>query len=200
MKATNEQTRRNHWFRNMKQVVREVVIGCEQCIARKGRPLTREVLAPDERPLALGGRWHIDGLAMPETDDNFDHLIVAVDVATKYVILKPAKGESSAAAAETLMDIIRRFGQPGEVMTDRGRAFMSNRFMTICRAFHMIFKPTPQGQPQADGMVERVNHTILDIAAFVSKNENTKWSELVGEIEHATNTHTHKQHNEMHTL
>ena len=44
LKATNEQTRRNHWFRNMKQVVREVVIGCEQCITTKGQPLTREVL------------------------------------------------------------------------------------------------------------------------------------------------------------
>ena len=182
-RATNEQTRRNHWFRNMKQVVREVVIGCEQCIAREGQPLTREVLT-------LGGRWHINGLAMPETDDNFDHLIVAVDVATKCVILKPAKGESSAAAAETLMDIIRRFGQPREVTTDRGRAFMSNRFMTICRAFHMIFKPTAQGQPQADGMVERVNRTILDVAAFVCKKENAKWSDLVGEIEYAANTRT----------
>ena len=40
-RATNEQTRRNHWFRNMKQVVREVVIGCEQCIARK-RPAIDE--------------------------------------------------------------------------------------------------------------------------------------------------------------
>ena len=139
----------------------------------KGQPLTREVPA-------LVGRWHINGLAMPETNDNFDHLIVAVDVATKCIILKPAKGESSAAAAaETLMDIIRRFGQPGEVMTDRGRVFMSNRFKTICRAFHMIFKPTPQGQQQADGMVKRVNHTILDIAAFVCKKENAKWSDLV---------------------
>ena len=77
---------------------------------------------------------------------------------------------------------------------------MSNRFKTICRAFHMIFKPTSQGQPQADGMVKRVNYTILDIAAFVCKKENAKWSELVGEIEHATNTRTQAaQRNTRHT-
>ena len=190
LKETYEETRRYHWFRNMKQVIREVVSNCEQCLARKGRPLTREVLAPDERPLELGGRWHIDGLAMPETTDGFDHLIVAVDAATKYVILRPAKGESSAVAAETLMDIIRRFGRPQEITTDRGRAFMSNRFMAICKAFHIVFKPTAQGQPQADGMVERVNRTILDIAAFICKEDNAKWNEHVGEIEYAANTRT----------
>ena len=188
LRTTYEETRRYHWFRNMKQVVREVVNSCEQCHARKGRPLTKEVLAPDERPLELGGRWHIDGLAMPTTTDEYDHLIVAVDAATKYVILRQAKGESSTAAAETLMDIIRRFGRPREVTTDRGRAFMSNRFMAICKAFHIIFKPTAQGQPQADGMVERVNRTILDIAAFICKEDNTKWSDHVGEIEYAANT------------
>ena len=174
----------------MKQLVKEVVGQCEQCLARKGRPLTKEALAPDERPLEFGGRWHIDGLLMPESVDGHDHMMVAVDVATKYVVLRPAIGESSIAAADTLMDIIRRFGRPREVTTDRGRAFMSNRFMAVCKAFHIIFKPVAQGQPQADGMVERVNRTLLDIASIITRGGTTKWLDHIGEIEYAINTRT----------
>jgi len=80
------------WFRSMKALVKQIVRHCPECIARKGRPLRRETLAPDERPAALGGRWHIDGLQLP---GNYDHLMVAVDAATKYVILRPSDGETA---------------------------------------------------------------------------------------------------------
>ena len=177
----------HHWFRGMKILVRQVVGRCAKCIARKGRPLTKECLAPDKRPLELGGRWHIDGLAMPNAE-GWDHLMVAVDAATKYVVLRPAKGETASAASDTLMDIIRRFGRPREVTTDRGRAFMSNKFMAVCKAFNIIFKPIAQGQPQADGMVERVNRTIADVASIICQGQGNEWIDHVGEIEYAINT------------
>ena len=72
---------------------------------------------------------------------NFDHLIVAVDVATKYVILRPSRGETAEAAVGILLDIIRRFGRPGRVTTDRGRAYMSELFMRACRGLFIRFSP-----------------------------------------------------------
>jgi len=176
-----------YWFRGMKNTVRDVVRHCESCIARKGRPLTKEVLAPDERPLVLGGRWHIDGLFLP-TSKGYDHLMVAIDAATKYVILRPCKGETSEAASGILLDIVRRFGRPQEVTTDRGRAFLSDSFMKVCQGLHIIYKPIAPKQPQADGMVERVNKTILDIASTLCKGNGEKWADLVGEIEYGINT------------
>ena len=189
VKSTLADVSRYHWFRGMKTVVKDVIQHCQQCAARKGRPLTKETLAPDERPLELGGRWHVDGLAMPESD-GYDHLIVAVDAATKYTIIKPSKGESAEAASDILMEIIRRFGRPREVTTDRGRAFMSNKFMMVCKALHITFKPIAQGQPQADGMVERVNKTLADIASMICEGQGDKWYQFVHEIEYAINTRT----------
>ena len=85
------------------------------------RPLTKERMAPDERPPALRDRWHINGLHVPVSED-YDHLLVARDVATK---------------PEILMEIIRRFGiPPKEVTTDRGRAFRK-----VCEKFLIMFKP-----------------------------------------------------------
>ena len=127
---------------------------------RYRRALTREMLTPDERPIMFGGRWHIDGLAL-EQSGRYDHLMVATDAATKYVILRPSAGETAEAAAAILMDIVRRFGRPIEVTTDRGRAFTSDLFLKTCEGMFVRFKPVGTGQPQANGMVERVNRTLM---------------------------------------
>ena len=187
VKGTLATLQQNYWFRGMKAVTKDVVRHCPDCIARKGRPLTRERMAPDERPPALGDRWHIDGLHLPVSED-YDHLLVATDVATKYVILKPCKGETAEAAGEILMEITRRFGKPREVTTDRGRAFMSEIFMKVCEKFLIVFKPVGVGQPQADGMVERVNQTLTHLASIICKGDGNTWAKYVNEIEYALNT------------
>ena len=176
-----------HWFRGMKEVVKSVVRHCRICLASRGRPLTKEKLHPDQRPVTLGGRWHIDGLQLPPSK-GYDHLMVAVDVATKYVVLRPARGETGDAAAGILMDITRRFGRPREVTTDRGRAFMCELFMRVCQRLMIRFKPIGVGQPQADGMVERVNRTLIHVASVICKGDGTKWAQMIGEIEYAMNT------------
>ena len=84
---------------------------CEDCIAVKGRPITEERMAPDTRPMALGDRWHIDGLYLPESF-GYDHLLVATDVATKYVVLNKSLGETAQAVTDLLMEISTRFGPP----------------------------------------------------------------------------------------
>ena len=166
--ATINAVRLQHWFRGLKVMVRQHIASCPECIARKGRPLRKEKLAPDNRPLVLGGRWHIDGLALPPSN-GFDHLMVATDVATKYVILRQTIGETAEAASGILMDITRRFGRPQEVTTDRGRAFFSELFMKACQGLFIKYKPIATDQAQADGMVERVNKTLADIASIKTK-------------------------------
>jgi len=78
---------------------------------------------------------------------------------------QPARGETAEAAVAILMDIMRRFGRPREVTSDRGQAFMSTAFMKACERLMITFKPVGVGQPQADGMVERVNRTLIHVAA-----------------------------------
>jgi len=41
--ATYEAFRQRHWFRGLKQIVKDVFKHCAECIAIKGRPLTRDL-------------------------------------------------------------------------------------------------------------------------------------------------------------
>jgi len=124
-----------------------VKLYCPECKFAKGRPLTKEILSPDERPVALGGRWHLDGLAL-QPSEGYDHLMVAIEAATKYIILRPCS---------LLMDIVRRFGRPREVTSDQGHAFKSEAFLKVCECLLIKVKYVGVGEPQANGMVERAN-------------------------------------------
>jgi len=69
------------------------------------------------------------------------------DVATKYVILRPSKGENVEAASGIVMDIMRRFGRPKEITTDRGRAFFSELFMKVCEDLFINQLPQDKHKP-----------------------------------------------------
>ena len=79
-----ESVRQKHWFRGMKSMIVDVVM--------------KEILAPDERSIKFGDRWHID------------HPLIATDIATKYVVLCPAKKETAQAATDILLELCTRFG------------------------------------------------------------------------------------------
>lgn len=187
IRGTLEILKLYHWFRGMKAVVMMVVRNCPICQYAKGRMISREKMSPDERPIRLGGRWHLDGLQL-ESSGGYDHLIVAIDAATKYVILRPSTGETGKAASNTLMDIIRRFGRPIEVTTDQGRAFKNAQFSKVCEGLLIKHKLVGVGQPQANGMVERTNRSVTQTAKILCEGKGRVWSSYIGEIEYAMNT------------
>ena len=84
--GTYRMLQQDHWFRGMKPLIRRVVKTCPGCIAAKGRALVPEVMAPDARPVELGERWHLDGICFKKKTLGYDHIIVAVDAATKYIV------------------------------------------------------------------------------------------------------------------
>ena len=186
-KGTLEILKQYHWFRGMKAMVLMVLKHCPECQFARGRPISLEKMSPDERPVRLGGRWHLDGVQV-EPSGAYDHLIVAIDAATKYVILRPSAGETAQAASNTLLDIVRRFGRPREVTTDQGRAFKNEQFSKVCEGLLIKHKLVGVGQPQANGMVERANRTILDAAKMICRGIGRLWSKYVGEIEYTLNT------------
>ena len=70
-------------------------------------------MAPDTRPMAFGDRWHIDGLKIDESL-GYDHLLVATDVATKYVVTTRSKGETAEAAADIYWKYLQELDAQGK--------------------------------------------------------------------------------------
>jgi len=60
--------------------------------------------------------------------------------------------------------------------------------MKSCQMLFIRFKPVAKGQPQADGMVERANQTVIDNTSALCKGQGEMWAEHIGDIEYAINT------------
>lgn len=183
--GTYQRLRSIYWIRGMKAKVKEYVRTCPICNARKGARGSVP-LEPDERALELGERVHMDGNKMPRSGP-YEHIMVLVDAATKFVMLRPAWGENAKDACELLEEFTYRVRKPLKVTTDRGTAFMSEAFQAKCKEIGAQFAPVGPRQPQANGQVERINKEINEIAAKLWAS-GKYWSDYIRQIEYALNT------------
>lgn len=69
--------------------------------------------------------WSLDLMTdLPPTPTDLQHILVAVDIFTKYVVIVPLQNRSSAKIAEAIKtQIIAYFGPPAVIRTDNGREF-----------------------------------------------------------------------------
>lgn len=78
----------------------------------------------------------------------------------------------------SLLNIFFCFGVPEIIHSDQGTNFKSSIFQETCKFINIVKKRTCPYNPKFDGMVERLNRTIIDI---LSKTilKLTNWDELV---------------------
>lgn len=130
----------------------------------------------------------MDGNAMPMTYKGNNHIMVLIDAATKYVMLKPTRGESAKAAAKLLRSFTYRICKPKKVTTDQGSCFTSKEFKEACVEIGAKLAPVMARQPQANGQVERINKDINDMVAKVCARNPKDWEDKLLQIEYAINT------------
>ena len=98
------------------------------------------------------------------------YLMVIGDYFTKWSEAIPLENLAAKTVARVLIDnFISRFGVPLFIHTDQGLSFESKNFQEICQILGIKKTRTTKARPQSDGMIERLNRTILNmISSFVS--------------------------------
>ncbi|KAL5491899.1 hypothetical protein EMCRGX_G017268 [Ephydatia muelleri] len=67
-----------------------------------------------------------------------------------------------------LIDIFSRFGIPEILHSDQGRNFESTILKKTCAAFGIVKSRTTSYHPQGDGMMERLNRTLLQLPSHIN--------------------------------
>lgn len=133
----------------MVKICSKVAASCIPCqrIKQAPRPLPLKPTNKFDMPFRC---WAIDLLPnLPITEDGYHHLLLCVDVFSKWVELIPLKTKSSLEVAEALrLNIISRFGVPLELRSDRGLEF-AGEVIELCKTLdirrHVISTMHPQG-------------------------------------------------------
>lgn len=126
---------------------------------------------------------------LPETSDNYKHILVIVDVYTRFTWLFPTKSTRTR-EVNRLEILFYTFGKPQEIVTDRGTAFTSQDFMDFMVSRDIKHRKVAVAAPWANGMVERVNRFLK--SSFTKLIDTpAEWKQRLGILQYIINNTYH---------
>lgn len=151
----NALKRQGIYWSNMKNEASELVKSCTQCqrhnITQKGYNPLRPILAT-----LPGDSWGVDltGPFITSKRGN-NYLLVMIDIATKYYVLKAIPDKSTATVCEEILNVICTFGPFRKIQSDHGTEFVSSLMNSIKKHISFEHALISQYHPRSNGSSER---------------------------------------------
>lgn len=87
-----------------------------------------------------------------------------------------------------LTSILLRHGAPQSITSDRGTPFIAKLLNEVLRLVSTIHHVTSAYHPQANGLTERLNHTLANMMSMYIADNHTNWDEILPYVTYAYNT------------
>ena len=171
---TYEKLRLRYYWRGMFQDVQHWCRSCVHC-AMKKTPRARHK-AP-LLPIPVEGafdRVAVDCVGpFPPSKSGNRYLVVFSDYLTRWPEAFAVPTIDAPVIARLFVDeIIGRHGAPRTLLSDRGQNFMSRFIREVCKITNTEKVNTTAYHPQTDGLVERLNGTLVQsLSMYVSTNQ-----------------------------
>ncbi|GJZ98443.1 reverse transcriptase domain-containing protein [Tanacetum coccineum] len=109
-------------------------------------------------------QWGMDVLGpLSEAPGKVKFVIVAIDYFTKWIEAKPlAKTTGKEVRKFSWDNIVCRFGLPRIIVTDNGANFVNDPFKSWCKKLNIEQMNIAVAHPQANGLVERANRSLIE--------------------------------------
>lgn len=169
-------------FRDSAQFVSQ----CSQCqrytIMKKGfHPLT-----PITASLPMD---HIsfDLFQLPTSKEGYNYVLIIVDIATKYVFLRPLKTKDSISVAQQLFELFCNMGFARIIQSDNGKEFVNTVIKDLKNIASMDHRLITPYHPRANGISERYVRVVKESLFRQLNGAETEWLELIPATQFATN-------------
>ncbi|VDI00396.1 Hypothetical predicted protein [Mytilus galloprovincialis] len=172
---TLNSVRRRFFWPGMTSDVSQWCRTCNQCAQAKPGPGLGHYYLQQSTVGFPFDRIAIDILGpCPVTRNANEYLIVITDYFTKWTESFAVSNHTALTVADKLVtEVFCRFGVPSQLHSDQGREFMSDLFTQICVLLNIDKTRTCPYRPQSDGLVERMNRTLIQmLSIFVNDNRN----------------------------
>jgi transposase InsO family protein len=137
----------------------------KECAVCQKVRLNQPVISP---ALAVTCRWEpfecfaIDVVGpLPIDSQQYQYVVVCIDLFTRYVELIPVKDNSAASIAKSLFQLFGRYGMVREIQSDNGGNLASGVIDELMKWMGMKHRYTLPYRPEANGIAERVNSSLL---------------------------------------
>ncbi|GJW09010.1 reverse transcriptase domain-containing protein [Tanacetum coccineum] len=156
--------RQGYYWPTMHADAKTEVDKCDSCqihspIPRLPKTSMTSIMAP--LPFYQWGMGILGPLTPAKGGAKF--IIVAINYFTKWVEAKPLVKITGKEIIRFVMDnIICRYGLPRVIVTDNGAQLVSDPFKSWCTRFEIQQMNTAVAHPQANGLVERANRSLME--------------------------------------
>ncbi|KAJ1576786.1 hypothetical protein NDA11_007552 [Ustilago hordei] len=147
-------------------------------------------LATPDRPWGSISLDFIEGLPPSK---GYDSILVIVDRLTKFAILAPTYKTVTAKQTAVLLwgNLVRHFGYPDHMVSDRGRQFISGAWKAFADQMGMKHSLSTAYHPQTDGQTERVNQVVEQYLRMYCNYEQNDWAGLLNTAAFVYNNTVH---------
>ena len=113
----------------------------------------------------------VDILKVPMSHQGNQYILVAQDYFSKWPFAQAMPDQKADRIVRILRDqVFTLVGPPERLHSDQGRNFESQILGDLCKAFKVTKSHTTPYHPQGDGLVERMNRSLLNLLrTFVEK-------------------------------
>ena len=186
---TLDRVRQEAYWTNMARDVDMHCRECEECQKSKLPIPTRAPLVN----VPVGRPWQmvaIDILEVPLSNRNNRYLLVVQDYFTKWPEAIPIPDQTAARITKEMVKLFCMYGIPDIVHSDQGRNFESTIFRQTLAAFGTKKSHTTAYHPEGDGMVERLNRSLLQLLRTYAQRQDD-WEKHLPLVLYAYRTSTH---------
>lgn len=190
---TYTRLRQRYYWRGMYNFVQKYIQACTTC--QQGKTPTHRFTGPLQPlpcPARPFDRVGIDLYGpLPCSGCGNRWIIVGVDHLTRYA-------ETAALPAATarevgffiLRNFVLRHGAPRELLSDRGRVFLSEGVEALLTECRIIHRKSTAYHPQTNGLTERFNRTLGDMLRMYISSDHSNWDTVLPFVTFAYNTAT----------
>ena len=116
-------------------------------------------------------------------------VLVMVDKFSKYVCLEPCAAEVSAAQTAAILQrrVLRDFGVPQVVISDRGPQFSAAVWKILLQSWGASVALASTHHPQTDGQSERAIQTLLRLIRSYVRHLPDQWEVMLPMLQFAMN-------------
>jgi transposase InsO family protein len=176
-----------YYWTNMKADCAVTVGQCRQCQqfnAKRGRyrPL-RPIAATfpfDHVAIDLAGPY-------PTSSRGNNFVLVFVDVATRFTIVRSLKSKSMNDVARLLWTVFVDFGFPKILQSDRGGEFVNSALAELATMTGVDHRLVAPYNPQANGLAERSVRTVKSALNKMVEGEKVNWDLILPSVQLSMN-------------
>ena len=179
--------RDGYYWPGMWSMCHDVAANCLTCLKFNVGKVGFHPISPVTASLPMDMiAWDFAG-PFKKTDDGYEYVLVIVDIASRFMILRKLKTKQMEEVAMVLLEVFADFGVPKSVQHDQDPLFMNQVLDRLRQATHWKTKAVVCYFPSQNGAVERYVGEFKKVLYKLINGESYNWDLYVPVVQMSLN-------------